>query len=166
MTWLVLVNPGAGARPLAVNRIAAALSASRIDAEVTVPASAEALRTALDRAWAAGRRQFVVVGGDGTINLAVNHLVGRGERATLGILPSGTGSDLARTFGLPSKLEDASPTWPAIGSTPSTWAYWREASDVGCSPTSPRQELEEQPPRLLRSCQGGSGPPGTSPRSA
>lgn len=48
----------------------------------------------------------MAVGGDGTVNEAVNGLVGA-ERAELAIIPRGTGADLVRTFGIPSKLEDA-----------------------------------------------------------
>lgn len=49
---------------------------------------------------------FAMVGGDGTVNLAVNELLamGLGELPTIGVLPSGTGCDLLRTFALPQEL--------------------------------------------------------------
>ena len=48
----------------------------------------------------------MAVGGDGTINDVVNGLVGA-DTAELAIIPRGTGGDLVRTFGIPSKLDDA-----------------------------------------------------------
>ena len=53
-------------------------------------------------------RLVVVVGGDGTVNEAVNGLL-RAEAGDveLALLPQGTGDDFARTFGIPTKLERA-----------------------------------------------------------
>jgi YegS/Rv2252/BmrU family lipid kinase len=48
----------------------------------------------------------VAVGGDGTVNEVANGLVGA-ERAELALITRGTGGDFARTFAIPSKLEDA-----------------------------------------------------------
>jgi YegS/Rv2252/BmrU family lipid kinase len=46
------------------------------------------------------------VGGDGTVNEVANGLVGA-DSAELAVLSRGRGGDFARTFGIPSKLEDA-----------------------------------------------------------
>lgn len=56
----------------------------------------------LDAARAAVRQKpdaLVVVGGDGMINLGVQAL--EGSRVPLGIVPSGTGNDMARGLGIP-----------------------------------------------------------------
>lgn len=47
--------------------------------------------------------RIVVIGGDGSVHLAVNALfrMGLQDRIALGLVPAGTGSDLARTLGLP-----------------------------------------------------------------
>jgi YegS/Rv2252/BmrU family lipid kinase len=45
-----------------------------------------------------------VVGGDGTVNEVVNALADGGEIA---VLPSGTGQDFARTYGIPGNFDDA-----------------------------------------------------------
>ncbi|MES1212233.1 MAG: acylglycerol kinase family protein, partial [Leifsonia sp.] len=42
---------------------------------------------------------FVVVGGDGMVNLGANLVAG--TKVPLGIVPSGTGNDMARVLGLP-----------------------------------------------------------------
>jgi YegS/Rv2252/BmrU family lipid kinase len=54
----------------------------------------------------AGARLLVAVGGDGTINEVANGLVDA-EEAELAIVPRGTGGDFVRTFGIPSRLDDA-----------------------------------------------------------
>jgi YegS/Rv2252/BmrU family lipid kinase len=54
---------------------------------------------------AAGAEAVVVAGGDGSLNAAAAALVKTG--LPLGILPTGTANDLARTLGLPLNLEAA-----------------------------------------------------------
>lgn len=51
-----------------------------------------------------GVRRLIAVGGDGTMHLAVNRLVSDGltGRVALGMVPAGTGSDLAKTLALPA----------------------------------------------------------------
>jgi diacylglycerol kinase (ATP) len=49
-----------------------------------------------------GRQLVIVAGGDGTLNHVVNALHGRLDDHVLGIIPMGTGNDLARTLGLRS----------------------------------------------------------------
>jgi YegS/Rv2252/BmrU family lipid kinase len=67
----------------------------------------EISRTALKE----GAELVIGVGGDGTMNEIANGFY-EGERpinpeAALGIVPSGTGCDLTRSLGIPSKLRDA-----------------------------------------------------------
>lgn len=59
------------------------------------------------REWTDG--PLVVVGGDGTINEAVNGLgkAGFPEDVTLAVLPTGTGNDLAATLAIPNDPEGA-----------------------------------------------------------
>lgn len=57
--------------------------------------------------WADGL--LIVAGGDGTINEVINGLgqAGFPENVTLGILPAGTGNDLAATLAIPEDPDDA-----------------------------------------------------------
>jgi diacylglycerol kinase (ATP) len=48
---------------------------------------------------------LVVVGGDGMVNLGANLLAGK--RVPLGIVPSGTGNDMARSLGIPYESAEA-----------------------------------------------------------
>lgn len=100
-TVVVAVNPMAsfGHRrdvgPLAVERLrAAGYTVVAID-----EANIELLRRETTRAVEAGVDALVVVGGDGMANLGIN-IVAR-TAVPLGIVPSGTGNDLADGLGIP-----------------------------------------------------------------
>ncbi|HSH37082.1 diacylglycerol kinase family protein [Schnuerera sp.] len=53
-----------------------------------------------------GYNKIVAVGGDGTVNEVALGILESGK-GTLGIIPSGTGNDLARTLNIPFNLEEA-----------------------------------------------------------
>jgi diacylglycerol kinase (ATP) len=114
---VIIVNPTAGAGrgarlvPWLRERFAASPGA---ELHVTVDATEpEALAAA---AAARGCERVVAVGGDGTVQAVLNGLLGTARQTELGVLPVGTGNDLARSLGLPA---DAAEAWEvAIG--PST----------------------------------------------
>lgn len=98
---LVVTNEAAGTADEAA--IKSALEALRSGADVRRETCREPgdLDRALD---GAGERTVVVVGGDGSVHAAVQLLLSRGELSPdrpLGLVPLGTGNDLARTLGLP-----------------------------------------------------------------
>ncbi len=99
---LVLVNPTAGG-----GRAAGFWERLRPQAEllapvrIATPAGAEASRRAVLEALESGCERVVAVGGDGTAHLAAGVLLECGTPATLGIVPAGTGSDLARALVIP-----------------------------------------------------------------
>jgi YegS/Rv2252/BmrU family lipid kinase len=65
----------------------------------------------VERAADSGAGLLVAVGGDGTVNEAVNGLMRLRDRGRelpeLAVLPRGTGTDFVRTFRIPTRLEDA-----------------------------------------------------------
>ncbi len=102
----MVVNRAAGRSPVAPLKVGEALTAWGVEHEMAVPhtkvETAEVLR---DAAWR-GFTRFAVAGGDGTVNLAVNELLGLSmdQIPTIGVLPVGSGCDLLRTFALPQEL--------------------------------------------------------------
>jgi diacylglycerol kinase (ATP) len=95
-----LVNPTAGR-----GKAGAALQViePRVGREnVIVTGGVEHLRHEARRAISDGVKRVVVVGGDGSAHQAVQDLAG--EQAALGVLPMGSGNDLAATLGMPSDL--------------------------------------------------------------
>ena len=63
------------------------------------------LRRALREAVTAGAPLVVIAGGDGTLSLAATELAG--TSTALGVLPSGTANDFARSLGIPDDLDAA-----------------------------------------------------------
>ncbi|MEE8406905.1 MAG: YegS/Rv2252/BmrU family lipid kinase [Acidimicrobiia bacterium] len=104
--WLVIVNKAAGRKAVRVGQIQEVLKAASVDADMVVPESRAETEEVLKTAASEGRTHFALVGGDGTVNLAVNVLLNLDLDGppTIGVLPVGTGCDLLRTFGLPQEL--------------------------------------------------------------
>jgi diacylglycerol kinase (ATP) len=92
--------------------IKAALGAAGITFELHRTTAAGEATHAVHDALAGGYRTVVVVGGDGTLNEAVNGFFDAsgepiGVDASIALLPSGTGGDFRRAAGIPSSLEAA-----------------------------------------------------------
>ncbi|MEO5986868.1 MAG: diacylglycerol kinase family protein [Candidatus Limnocylindria bacterium] len=112
---LVLVNPAAGGgRALRAASWIRERLESRADARLVVtsrPGHAESLAS---EAHARGHGRVIAVGGDGTVQEVINGLLAGGGPVELGIVPLGSGNDLARSLALARGLE---PGWRvAIGS--------------------------------------------------
>jgi len=98
----VLVNPAAGGgRAGRVWEALRATAEATAPVKVLVPDGPSASRRAVADALDAGCERIVAVGGDGTAHLVANAVLGRDGAATMGIVPAGTGSDLARALGVP-----------------------------------------------------------------
>ncbi|MFC4061708.1 diacylglycerol/lipid kinase family protein [Planomonospora corallina] len=108
---LVICNRGAGsAREAAVEAALGTLCAGAEVAEVSTGGDGGDGGGGLDRALdACPGRDVVVLGGDGSLHVAVAALHRRGElgERTLGLVPLGTGNDFARALGLPLDPERA-----------------------------------------------------------
>ena len=108
-TWQVFVNRSAGRRAADPVLIRGLLRDLGVEHEMHVPGSREETTAQIQARAEDGARHFVMAGGDGTVNLAVNALMplGLDQRPVIGVLPVGTGCDLLRTFGLPQDLAGA-----------------------------------------------------------
>lgn len=107
--WLVIVNPAAGRKTTPTEDVRDALTSAGVDAEIVVPDSREETITVIETAAHDGKTHFAVAGGDGTTSLAINALMplGLDVAPVIGVLPTGTGCDLLRTFGMPQDLMGA-----------------------------------------------------------
>jgi diacylglycerol kinase (ATP) len=115
---LVTVNPTAGAGR--ARRLIPWLRERldrRPDVELHVTVRRGDAETTAERAAADGVRRIVAVGGDGTVQEVLNGVLARTDPddVELGIVPIGSGNDLARSLALP---RDPAEAWRiAIGST-------------------------------------------------
>jgi diacylglycerol kinase (ATP) len=98
---LVIVNPaaGGGRAGRAVDWLGARGAEVRITSR---PGEAEELA-----AHAGDHGRVIAVGGDGTVQEVVNGLLATPSPSVLGLVPVGTGNDLARSLGVPLKLDAA-----------------------------------------------------------
>lgn len=110
MRLLLLYNPAAG-KGRAHRHIAEAvgyLEGRGAEVQLFPSESREHLIELGARAAGLGADRVVACGGDGTVNMVIRKLdLGR---ATLGILPLGSGDDFAHTVGIPTRLEAACET--------------------------------------------------------
>jgi len=104
-----VVNPasGNGACARAWSRIAGLADSRGLSGDVLFTEGPGHAVELARRAAESGARLFVVVGGDGTVNEVVNGVGPSRPEVELAVVPQGTGDDLARTFGIPTKIEDA-----------------------------------------------------------
>lgn len=100
-----LVNPGArnGAARAALDRVR--ILAGRLGAGLVVSRRVGDLALQARRAAEDGVERLLVVGGDGTMHHAVQGLAG--AATALGVIPMGSGNDLALALGTPRGLEEA-----------------------------------------------------------
>jgi diacylglycerol kinase (ATP) len=133
---IVLANGAAGRghnqrRMTRVERVCAELGV-----ELVRTGSAEETRQQARRAAEQGYARVIAAGGDGTVHWVLNGLAGTG--AALGIIPLGSGNDMARNLGLPLEVEAA--TRAAVGGTV-------RRADLGrITIQSPRSKVQGQEP--------------------
>ena len=117
---LIFTNANAGTHDTeSIERVAGSLRAEGgIEVTVRPSRSPEDVHRALDGyatghgsapAGPGGRPRVVAAGGDGSVHGLVAALHARGEldRYTVGLLPMGTGNDLARNLGIPRARVEA-----------------------------------------------------------
>ena len=112
MRGQLIVNPSSGANrgpgllPLIADRFRPLVG----DLHVTVTAGEDDVIAAATRAVDERADLLLVAGGDGTVNVALRALAARDgafDRLTLGVIPAGTGNDLAKALDLGEVAEDA-----------------------------------------------------------
>lgn len=103
---LVITNSDAGTSDEATLELALAVLREHTSVEVQATSNPGELDGVLHRA---ASRRIVVAGGDGSMHAVISALHRRNELrgTTVGLLPLGTGNDLARGVGLPLDIEEA-----------------------------------------------------------
>lgn len=96
----ILVNPtaGRGAAAVAADRVFTRLVSAGVEVDLVRGTDAADARERLHQVLDDGPDTLVVVGGDGLVHLAVQEIADSG--VALAIVPSGTGNDIARSFGI------------------------------------------------------------------
>jgi diacylglycerol kinase (ATP) len=100
-----LLNPAAGRWGAAARLARLRVLASAAGAGLVVSKSGADIAVQARRAVEDGVARLVVAGGDGTMHQAAQGLAG--SPCALGVVPLGTGNDLAGTLGIPHDLEAA-----------------------------------------------------------
>lgn len=119
MSTRIVLNPAAGGGGELDRTVAMLLEHPALaGAEVRVTDEEHDARFLAREAARSGYRRVVAAGGDGTVNGVVNGLAEEGGGPVLGVLPLGTGNDLARSLGIPRDLEDALEALARAGSRP------------------------------------------------
>ena len=103
---VIVANPtaGDGKAGRSIGRVDTILNDLGVDHEIRVSGSATELEALAREAAEGGATTVAVLGGDGSVNLAVNGLFGSGS--ALAVLPAGTGDDFAKGIGA-GKLDAA-----------------------------------------------------------
>ncbi|MEL6588984.1 MAG: diacylglycerol kinase family protein, partial [Bacteroidota bacterium] len=111
--WKIIANPraGGGLGVTQRNRLEVAFQAQDIDASWLISDELSRLQTLIEEALQEGFRQFVSVGGDGSLHHLVNALCAQQlvptQELTIGVIPLGTGNDWIKTHRIPRRLEQA-----------------------------------------------------------
>jgi diacylglycerol kinase (ATP) len=151
--WKVVVNDAAGATPTRADTVRHALDTAGVDADIEAPKSRSEAEETIRSLALEGATHIAIAGGDGSVNLAANVVLAIDglEPPVLGILPTGTGCDLLRTFGIPQDLAGAAShlatdaTYPIdVASLEGSWGtrYFVNVAQVGvgaaAAQTAPR----------------------------
>jgi YegS/Rv2252/BmrU family lipid kinase len=102
---LAVINRHSRSGGIAAGIAIARLNAAGVDLTVTSPESPTEVAPWIE-AHAEEGEAVVIAGGDGSLNAVAPALIKTG--LPLGILPTGTANDLARTLGIPTDIEQAS----------------------------------------------------------
>ena len=105
--WLMIVNPNAGVKKGTKDwpKILRILKEEKVDFDFQLTTGRGHAIDIACESIIQGYRNICVVGGDGTLNEALNGIMNQSEALTseiiLGMIPVGTGNDWCRMFGIP-----------------------------------------------------------------
>ncbi len=106
--WLAIINPAAGRRDVRArwHAIESALREAGVETDTVATGAAGDATRLIAQGLSEGRRRFIAVGGDGSVNEVVQGVMdsthGASREVTLAAAPLGTGNDWARSISMPS----------------------------------------------------------------
>ena len=105
---VLAANPAAGGGRAAavIPRVVEQLERAGIEVILCQGSSADSLRSRLSSELESHPDAVVALGGDGTVHLVMNAL-GEKPLCPMGIIPIGTGNDIAASWGIPADTDDA-----------------------------------------------------------
>ncbi len=108
MKYHIIANPVAGKKSSSKNlRIVETVLKERgVEYEIHLSRAERDATEIARRLTTAGETEIIALGGDGTLHEVLNGLV-EPEKCRLGLIPSGTGNDIAERLGLPLDAEKA-----------------------------------------------------------
>ena len=104
----LIVNPGAGKASESANNlklVVGYLGMNGLKADVAPAKPKEKATPIAKQAAKDGYEVVIAMGGDGTVEAVMRGLVG--SKARLGILPTGTENNIAKSLNIPEDLEEA-----------------------------------------------------------
>ena len=104
----VIVNPTAGKNKASkvIKKVSKYLKSQNVEFLVYFSETAEDINNVTKKLCKDGEKEFIIVGGDGTLNHFVNGLVDP-SKTNFGIIPAGKHNHFARYLGIPKKPIDA-----------------------------------------------------------
>ena len=104
----VIVNPTAGGNKASrvIKKVSKYLKSQNVEFLVFFSETAEDITAITKKLCKEGEREFIIVGGDGTLNMFVNGLVDP-SKTNFGIIPAGKHNHFARYLGIPQKPIEA-----------------------------------------------------------
>ncbi len=108
---LLMVNPASGTRRgrMALAQVQPVFAAADVELDICITERAGHARRLAQTLDLAGYHGICLIGGDGTVHEVVSGLLERGQPVSipLGIIPAGTGNDVAKQLGISSPLQAA-----------------------------------------------------------
>src|SRR5512141_2267003 len=104
----LIANPGAGKPEESAKQLELAtrfLQQNGIEVNVALAKPKEEATPLAKQAVKDGYKIVIAMGGDGTLEAVLRGMVG--SKARLGIIPTGTKNNMAKSLGIPEKIEEA-----------------------------------------------------------
>lgn len=111
--WYIIFNPtsGGGRGQNKINKILSLLNQNNLEYKIVTTQYAHQEEILVDKAIYKGYRNFICIGGDGTIHHTINGIMKQkyvnSNKIKLAVIPTGTGNDWIKNYGIPKDINKA-----------------------------------------------------------